>query len=72
MDYWYERLKDGGTLFLYLPDYSQFYWRPWHNRKHKHVFQPWVIKQYMEDRGYKKVFVSDVDLNNSFMVMGEK
>jgi len=72
LDYWYERLKEGGTLFLYLPDYSQAYWRPWHNRKHKHVFQPWVIRQYMEDRGYKKVFVSDVDLNNSFMVMGEK
>jgi hypothetical protein len=26
----------------------------------------------MSDRGYKNVFVSGVDLNNSFMIMGEK
>jgi hypothetical protein len=26
----------------------------------------------MIDRGYKNVFVSGVDLNNSFMIMGEK
>lgn len=72
MDYWYERLKEGGTLFLYLPDFSQVYWRPWNNRKHLHVFTPEIIEEYMHDRGYKKVFVSGVDLCNSFMVMGEK
>ena len=39
MDYWYEVLKkDGGILFLYLPDFSQEYWRPWNNYKHKNVF----------------------------------
>ena len=72
MDYWYERLKSGGTLFLYLPDFSQVYWRPWNNRKHKHVFTPDIIESYMFDRGYTNVFVSGIDLNNSFMVMGEK
>ncbi len=72
MNYWYDRLVDGGTLFLYLPDYSQKYWRPWNNRKHKHVFKPEIIKDYMIDKGYKNVFVSGIDLNNSFMAMGEK
>lgn len=72
MDYWYERLKDGGTLFLYLPDFSQTYWRPWNNRKHKHSFTPEIIGEYMHNRGYKNLFVSGIDLNNSFMAMGEK
>jgi predicted SAM-dependent methyltransferase len=72
MDYWYDTLKKGGTIFLYLPDYSQVYWRPWNNRKHKHIFTPKIIKDYMEDKGYKNIFISGVDLNNAFMVMAEK
>lgn len=72
MDYWYTVLKKGGTLFLYLPAYSQVYWRPWNNRKHLHIFTPEIIRHYMLDKGYRNVFVSDVDLNNSFMIMGEK
>lgn len=72
MNYWHEKLKSGGVLFLYLPDFSQAYWRPWNNRKHKHVLTPEILKSYMDGRGYKNVFVSGVDLNNSFMVMGEK
>jgi predicted SAM-dependent methyltransferase len=72
MDYWYSTLKEGGTLFLYLPDYSQEYWRPWNNKKHRNIFIPEFIRDYMIDRGYKKVFVSGVDLNDAFMVMGEK
>ena len=72
MDYWYECLKSDGVLFLYLPDYSQQYWRPWNNRKHMHSFKPEIIRDYMIDKGYKDVFVSGIDLNNSFMVMGEK
>jgi predicted SAM-dependent methyltransferase len=72
MNYWYSRLNGAGTLFLYLPDYSQKYWRPWNNRKHKHIFTPEIIHDYMNDRNYKNIFVSGVDLNNSFMVIGEK
>lgn len=72
MDYWYDKLKSNGTLFLYLPDHSQKYWRPWNNRRHNHSFTPKIIRDYMIDRGYKNVFVSGIDLNNSFMVMGEK
>ena len=72
MNYWYDKLRTGGVLFLYLPDFSQKYWRPWNNRKHMHVFTPEIINQYMIDCGYKNIFVSGVDLNNSFMIVGEK
>ena len=72
MDYWYNTLRVGGVLFLYLPDYSQEYWRPWNNRKHKHIFSSTIIKDYMISRGYRNVFNSGLDLNNSFAVFGEK
>jgi predicted SAM-dependent methyltransferase len=72
LDNWYNHLKDGGVMFLYLPDFSQKYWRPWHNRKHVIAFTPEIIKAYFEDKGFKNIFCSGVDLNNSFMIMGEK
>lgn len=72
LDYWTSKLKTGGVLFLYLPHYNQEYWRPWNNRKHLHVFTPEIIKDYMKARGYINVFVSQKDLNDSFMVVGEK
>jgi predicted SAM-dependent methyltransferase len=86
LDYWTSMLKSpsseirdekivlypGGTLFLYLPHYNQEYWRPWNNRKHLHVFTPEIINDYMVDRGYKNIFRSERDLNDSFMIVGEK
>jgi predicted SAM-dependent methyltransferase len=72
LNYWTSKLKVGGTLFLYLPDYSQKYWRPWNNRKHLNIFTPEIIFDYMNDNGYKNIFKSGVDLNNAFMITGEK
>jgi predicted SAM-dependent methyltransferase len=72
MDYWYENLKTGGVLFLYLPDYSQEYWKPWNNRKHFNIFTPEIVYDYMKDKGYKNIFKSGIDLNNAFMIFGEK
>lgn len=72
LDYWTERLKPEGTLFLYLPHYDQTYWRPWNNRKHMSIFTPEIIRNYLSDRGYKNIFVSSRDLNHSFMAMAEK
>ena len=72
LDYWYEKLKIGGVLFLYLPDYSQEYWRPWNNRKHLNMFSPEIIKDYLTHKNYKNIFVSQSDLNNSFMSICEK
>lgn len=71
-DYWKTKLKVGGVLFLYLPDYSQLYHRPWVNLKHKNIFSPEIVKDYLLHRGYKNVFVSGIDLYNAFMAMGEK
>jgi hypothetical protein len=72
MDYWYEKLENEGILFLYLPHYSQEYWKPWNNRKHLHIFTPEIINDYMKDKGYKNIFRSEKDLNDSFMIFGEK
>ncbi len=74
LDYWFGVIKESGTLFLYLPDFSQVYWRAWHNRKHCNILTPEILKAYFEDQPDKwiNVFVSGVDLNNSFMVMAQK
>jgi SAM-dependent methyltransferase len=71
LDYWTSKLLTGGIVFLYLPHYSQEYWRPWNNRKHNHIFTPEIIKDYMINRGYIRIFSSERDMNNSFMVVGE-
>lgn len=72
LDYWTSKLKVGGVLFLYLPHYNQEYWRPWNNRKHLHIFTSEIIKDYMISRGYINIFNSERDLNDSFMIVGEK
>lgn len=72
LNYWLEHLKDNGVLFLYLPDYSQKYWRPWNNRKHKHALSPNIIKDFLFDKGCKNIFTTGVDLNNSFTVVCQK
>lgn len=69
LEYWLSCIKQGGILFLYLPDFSQKYWRPWHNRKHKHCFTPDIIRQFLEDHNCQNIFVSGIDLNNSFMAV---
>lgn len=73
LDYWISKLKIGGTLFLYLPHHSQKYWSPFSNRKHIHSFGRNIIREYLEAKSdMDKIYVSGVDLNNSFMVMAEK
>lgn len=71
LDYWKTKLDKGGVLFLYLPHPSQTYWRPHNNRKHIHILQPEYIEDYLHDRGWKNVFVSGCDLNNSFYAIAE-
>jgi SAM-dependent methyltransferase len=72
LDYWKTKLKVGGVIFLYLPHYSQEYWRPWNNRKHVNSFTPNILVDYFKDRGYVNIFSSDRDLNDSFIVVAEK
>lgn len=72
IDYWYETLKHNGILFLYLPHYSQKYWRPWNNKKHLNIFTPEILKDFFVHKNFKNIFISGVDLNNSFMSICEK
>ena len=72
LDYWTDHLKPGGTLFLYLPHKDQKYWRPWNDRKHKHMFCPEDIENYLKSNNFDKIFCSGRDLNHSFCVMAEK
>jgi predicted SAM-dependent methyltransferase len=72
LEHWISRLKYRGILFLYLPDISQSYWRPWFNKKHKHVLTPEILSTFLTDHGFVKFCISGIDLNNSFMVIAEK
>lgn len=72
LELWISKLKENGILFLYLPDFSQEYWRPWNNKKHKHCFSPEIIKTFLYDKGMKNIFCSGIDINNSFMIVCEK
>lgn len=74
LEYWSTKIKSGGTLFLYLPHWEQKYWRPWHNRRHIHIFKPEIFKEYFKSRSnlWTNVFVSERDLYHAFMVMAEK
>lgn len=76
LNYWHSKLKKGGVVFLYLPDFSNSYWRPWNkkNSEHVHQFTPKIIESYFTDQPnmWKNVFVSGIDLNNSFVAMAER
>jgi len=72
LDYWTTRLKTGGTMFLYLPHYSQTYWRPWNNRKHLSILEPHYLNDYFVNRGFMNVITTGHDLNNGFNAVAEK
>lgn len=66
LNYWGKHLKPGGIMFLYLPHYSQTYWRPWNNRQHVNILTPEFINDYFENKGYHNILVSGADLYNAF------
>jgi predicted SAM-dependent methyltransferase len=72
LDYWYTVIKDGGVIFLYLPHFNQKYWRPWNDKRHKHVLTDEIVAGYMIDKGYKEVITTGCDLMHSFAVVGIK
>lgn len=76
LDHWWDCLKTGGVLFLYLPDSTSEngneYWLPWNNKNHKTIIEKQHIYKYMSDKGYKNIFMSQTDLNASFIIFGEK
>ena len=48
------------------------YWKVQNNRKHLHEFRPKQFKKLLQDLGFKNVFVSGTDLNNSFLAICNK
>jgi SAM-dependent methyltransferase len=69
LEYWISKVKKNGVLFLYLPDFSQEYWRPWNNSKHRHCFTPEILTTFLKDHNCTNIFSSGIDLNNSFTVV---
>lgn len=73
LDYWIRSVKIGGVIYLYLPDFSQVYWRPWHNKKHLHAFTSEIVSQFFIDHDCSELLaLSGVDLNNSFTVVAKR
>jgi predicted SAM-dependent methyltransferase len=72
LELWISKLKKGGILFLYLPDFSQIYWRPWNNKKHKHCFTIEIIRSFLQDKKMNNIISSGIDFNNSFMIVCNK
>ncbi len=73
LDYWTTRLKSDGIMLLYLPHYSQTYWRPWSNRKHVNILQPEYLNDYFKARNFSKIFVTPgPDLYNAFSCLVSK
>ena len=71
IDYWISKIEQGGILFLYLPDYSQEYWRPWNCKKYVNYFTSNIIQDFLKTRNVDNILVSGVDLNNSFAIVCE-
>ena len=72
LKYWTSKLKKDGVLFLYLPHRDQEYWLPWNNTKHKHILYAEDIKNCLVSFGIGNVIYSQKDLNDSFILIGEK
>lgn len=73
LDYWRTALADNGIVFLYLPHYSQEYWRSFNNHKHVHNLNAETLRDYFNNGGWKNVMVTDGhDLNNSFYAIAQK
>lgn len=71
LDYWTEKIKCNGVLFLYLPHPKQEYWLPFNNRKHIHSLSPQIIEKYLFSRHFINIFVTEFDLNYSFYAMAQ-
>ena len=74
IEYWITKIKDGGHIFLYLPNCEyQKYWA-WGNKKHIHYLTPKIMKEFCENSNlFTNFIVTDgYDLNGSFYCVIEK
>jgi SAM-dependent methyltransferase len=70
LEHWKVHLRPGGVLFLYLPSPDMPYWRPWHCRKHLHLFRPADVVEMLRALGFVEVIHGERDLAWSFAVVG--
>ena len=66
--HWKSRLKEGGTLFLYLPHKDMLRWSKENNRSHLYMWNPSEMAGIIKDIGFKDVLYSERDMNWSFSV----
>lgn len=72
LEHWGSRIRDRGTLFLYLPHPEMEYWLPQNCRKHLHSWYPREIAKILKDIGFTNVIHSERDLAWSFSVVATK
>ena len=72
---WIQKLKPGGTLFLYLPHESMIMWRPWEVFGLQHVWSPtWqILNPFLETHGLEIVdYEPKRDRYWSFYIIAKK
>lgn len=71
--YWYQLLKPGGILFLYLPHESVAAWRPENTPYHVHKHTVEELKEYLQTVSFKIVeYMIGCDSEGSFYMIAEK
>ena len=69
--YWFDVIKPGGTVFLYLPHPANHDWHPKNNRAHKHILEPADVSYQVRRRSVIS-YCSGMDLFWSYSVVGVK
>lgn len=71
LEYWLTKLRNGGIIFLYLPNCEyQEYWA-FGNKKHVHYMTPHLLQKWCEYKGLKYIVTNGYDLNGSFYTIIE-
>lgn len=71
LEHWRSRLREGGTLFLYLPHPDMEYWRPENCLKHRHIWEPERMEQILRALNFDPVIRSSGhDMEWSFVCVG--
>ena len=71
LKHWMSRIRNEGTLFLYLPHPDMEYWRPENNLKHRHIWYPERMEEIFLALGLRHVVRSERDGYWSFFIAGQ-
>ena len=72
--HWFDSLRPGGLIFLYLPHPDCLYWRPhlMPTMRHRHQFDPEQMGEILRSLPLHNVFVSGRDAAWSFCAYGQR